>query len=94
MEIIVTEKTIYVLPEGVDPPRRIFLDGRTIPPLEDLNPSFGGLSVGRWEGDTLVVETAGMKTSTNIKGVPHSDLMRIDERIRLWMTTRWKPNSP
>ena len=83
MEIIVTEKTIFVLPEGVDPPRRIFMDGRSIPPPDDLNPTFGGLSVGRWEGNTLVVETAGIKTSTNINGVPHSGLMRISERIRL-----------
>ncbi len=83
MQIIIDGKTIFVLPQGVDPPRRIFLDGRIIPPLDDLNPTFGGLSVGRWEGNTLVVETAGVKTSTTISGVPHSDAFRINERIRL-----------
>jgi hypothetical protein len=83
MEIIVTEQTIYVIPEGVDLPRRIYLDGRAIPPPEDLNPTFTGFSVGRWEGNTLVVVTAGVKTKTRIDGVPHSELMRTTERIRL-----------
>ncbi len=83
MEIVVTAKTIYIFPEGVDPLRRIFMDGRSIPSLDDLEPSFAGYSVGRWEGDTLVVETAGVKTSAQLEGVPHSDAMRITERIRL-----------
>jgi hypothetical protein len=83
MEIVPTAKTVYVISEGVDPVRRIFMDGRTVPPLEDLNPTFVGFSVGRWEGDTLVVDTAGLKTSTRLDGVPHSDAMRINERIRL-----------
>ncbi len=73
MEIVATEKTVYVITEGTDPLRRIFLDGRSIPPLDDLDPTFLGLSVGRWEGDTLVVDTAGLKTSTTIENVPHSD---------------------
>jgi hypothetical protein len=83
MEIVVTKKTVYVFPEGVDPPRRIFMDGRSIPPLEDLEPSFSGYSIGHWEGNTLVVNTAGVKASTRLDGVPHSDAMRINERIRL-----------
>ncbi len=83
MEIVVKEKTVYVFPEGWDPLRRIFMDGRSIPPLDDLEPSFAGYSVGRWEGDTLVVDTAGVKIRTTIDDVPHSDAMRINERIRL-----------
>jgi hypothetical protein len=83
MEIVPTTKVIYVLIEGVDPPRRIFIDGRPMPPLEDLDPTFEGYSVGHWEGNTLVVETAGIKTSTLIDGVPHSNALRVHERIRL-----------
>ena len=82
-EIVVSSKMIYVLPEAFDPPVRIFMDGRKIPYLDDLEPSYEGFSVGHWEGDTLVVETAGVKTSTLISGVPHSDAMRITERIRV-----------
>jgi hypothetical protein len=83
MEIVPTAKVIYVLLEGVDPPRRIFIDGRPMPPLEDLDPTFEGYSVGHWEGNTLIVETAGIKTSTQIAGVPHSNALRVHERIRL-----------
>lgn len=83
MEIIPTATTIYVLLEGVDPPRRIFIDGRPMPPLEDLDPTFEGYSVGHWEGATLIVDTAGIKTSTLIDGVPHSNALRVHERIRL-----------
>jgi hypothetical protein len=86
-EIVLTPKVIYVLPEAWDPPVRIFMDGRKIPALDDLEPSYEGLSVGHWEGDTLVVETAGVKTSSLIGagagGVPHSDAMRITERIQV-----------
>ncbi len=83
MEFAITKKTIYVFPEGVDPQRRIFMDGRSIPSLDVLEPTFEGYSVGRWEGNTLVVDTAGVKTSTLIDGVPHSEELRINERIRL-----------
>ncbi len=83
LEIVVTEKTVYAFADGWDPLRRIFMDGRSIPPVDELEPTFAGYSVGRWEGDTLVVDTAGVKTRTTIDNVPHSDAMRINERIRL-----------
>ncbi len=82
-EIVGTPKVIYVLPEAFDPPRRIYMDGRKLPDLEDVEPTYEGVSVGRWEGDTLVVETIGVKTSTRISGVPHSDAMRIVERMQV-----------
>jgi hypothetical protein len=83
LDIVATKKTVYVFADGWDPPRRIFMDGRSIPSLVDLEPSFAGYSVGRWEGNTLVVDTAGVKTRTTIDNVPHSDALRINERIRL-----------
>jgi hypothetical protein len=39
--------------------RQIFLDGRELP--KNPNPTWRGYSIGHWEGDTLVVETAGFK---------------------------------
>ena len=63
--------------------RRIFTDGRVHP--KDLDPSFNGHSVGRWEGETLVVETVGLRGDTMFQntGMPHSDALQLVERIRL-----------
>jgi hypothetical protein len=65
--------------------RVIMMDGQ-IPPLEDLelNPYYNGHSVGRWEGDTLVVETGGHSERTwlDATGAPHSFEMRTVERMR------------
>jgi hypothetical protein len=61
--------------------RHIFTDGRALP--EDPDLWFNGHSVGHWEGDTLVVDTIGMKESNLLApGVPHSDQLKIHERIR------------
>jgi len=62
--------------------RQIFLDGRELP--KDPNPSFMGYSVGRWEGDSLVVESTGFNDRTwlDFGGHPHSEELRITERIR------------
>ena len=62
--------------------RQIFLDGRRLP--ADPNPSFMGYSVGRWDGDTLVVETTGFNARSWLDhgGHPHTEALRITERIR------------
>ena len=62
--------------------RQIFTDGRPHP--QDLNPSWMGDSIGRWEGDTLVVDTVGFndKTWLDGEGHPHSDALHLIERIR------------
>jgi hypothetical protein len=62
--------------------RQIFLDGR---PLETSpNPSWMGYSVGRWEGDTLVVESFGFNDRTWLdnSGHPHTEALRMTERYR------------
>jgi hypothetical protein len=61
--------------------RQIYLDGR---PLEkDPNPSWMGYSVGRWDGDTLVVESIGFKDRTWLDdSFPHSEGLRMVERYR------------
>jgi len=62
--------------------RQIFLDGRPLP--TDPNPDWMGYSVGHWEGDTLVVESAGFndKTWLDDDGHPHSEALRVTERLR------------
>ena len=62
--------------------RRIYTDGRKHP--DDLSPSWMGHSVGTWRGDTLVVDTVGLRPETWIDptGVPHSDALHMVERFR------------
>jgi hypothetical protein len=62
--------------------RNIYTDGRSHP--ADLDPSFNGHSIGRWEGDVLIVDTVGIKTSLELSmGAKHSDKLHIVERIYL-----------
>ena len=61
--------------------RQIFTDGRELP--KDPNPTWTGYSVGRWEGDTLVVDTAGFNDDGFVlPGRLHSDALHIIERFR------------
>ena len=67
--------------------RRIYLDG--IGHTVGADPSFNGDSVGRWEGDTLVVETNNVRPGTlDREGVPYSDKLTVVERIRRVSPTR------
>jgi hypothetical protein len=61
--------------------REIHTDGRQLP--EDPFPSFMGYSTGRWEGDTLVVDTAGFndKTWLDVSGHPRSEALHVRERF-------------
>jgi hypothetical protein len=62
--------------------RNIYTDGRGHP--ADWDPSFSGHSIGHWEGETLVVDTTGVKDSTPlVVGMKHSDQMHVAERIHL-----------
>ena len=62
--------------------RQIFMDGRALE--TDPNPSWMGYSVGRWEGDTLVVESFGFNDKTWLDriGHPHTEGLRMTERYR------------
>jgi hypothetical protein len=66
----------------VDGYRQVFLDGRELP--KDPNPTWRGYSVGHWDGDTLVVETAGFNDLGWLDGVghPRSERLRVTERFR------------
>ena len=63
--------------------RQIFIDGRGFSKFAES--LWNGESIGRWDGDTLVVETRGFndKTWIDAAGVPHSIDMKVTERIRL-----------
>ena len=64
--------------------RQIWTDGRKHPAEEELDHTWMGHSVGRWDGDTLVVDTVGLndKTWLDSAGHPHSDALHVVERIR------------
>jgi hypothetical protein len=82
MEFLLTPGKVTIVIEAYTQVRHIYTDGRKLP--EDPDLEFHGTSVGRWEGDTLVVETVGFSPLTQIeRGVPHSGKMRIVERFRL-----------
>jgi hypothetical protein len=82
LEIIQTPKQITIVQEAFSEVRRIFLDKPQLP-IDEVPPGFHGRSVGRLEGDTLVVDTVGIKESVQYQRMPHSNQMRITERIRI-----------
>ena len=63
--------------------RGIFMDGRPRPQGDALSPTYLGHSVGRWDGDTLVVDVVGFNEATWIDyfGHPHTDLLHVVERF-------------
>jgi hypothetical protein len=74
-----TPALLAILFEGLLP-RQVFLDGRGHP--KEVNPTWMGHSIGQWEGDTLVVDTAGFndKTWLDMEGHPHTERMHMTER--------------
>ena len=82
-KIVQSPKMIVILYESDGTHRQIYTDRRQLP-KEFEQPSWLGYSVGKWERDTLVVETAGFndKTWLDLMGHPHSEALRIVERYR------------
>ena len=80
LKIVQTPTLIIILSEDLTY-RQIFLDGRDLP--ADPNPDFMGYSVGHWEGDTLIVRTAGYNDRTwlDYGGHPHTESLRTTERF-------------
>src|SRR6188768_773739 len=81
-KIIHSRGVIVMLYEVETTFRQIFMDGRALP--KDPSPSWQGYSVGRWQGDTLVIDTIGLndKSWLDARGTPRSTEMRIEERFR------------
>ena len=81
-KIIQTPGVIAVLYEVDNTHRQIYTDGRKLP--VDPQPAWLGYSAGKWEGDTLVVDSAGFndKSWLDLAGHPHSEDLRIQERFQ------------
>ena len=82
-KIVQTPGLIVIIYEANYGLRQIFLDGRKLP-ASDAQPFWYGYSVGKWEGDTLVVETTGFRDGgwLDIIGNPLTDAARMTERFR------------
>ena len=80
-EIFQTSDRVMIVYEFQHLVRHVFTDGREHRP--DRLPTWMGESIGHWEGDFLVVETVTFNDETWIdrRGVPHSDQLRVVERI-------------
>jgi hypothetical protein len=81
MEIIQTPGRVILFFEYGNYVRQIFTDGRK---HQNLTPTWMGDSIGKWEGDTLVIDASGFndKTWIDSEGHPHSDALHVVERIR------------
>ncbi|HEX5107837.1 MAG TPA: hypothetical protein VFV95_05300 [Vicinamibacterales bacterium] len=89
-KIVQTPDLIIILYESNYGLRYIYTDGRKLPPQGEPQPWWYGYSVGRWEGDTLVVETNNLRGAESgvfdgwldVRGSPYSDGARFIERFR------------
>jgi hypothetical protein len=89
-KIVQTPGLILILYEANYGTRYIYTDGRKLPPQGEPQPYWYGYSVGRWEGDTLVVETNNLRGAEqgpfdgwlDVNGAPYSDQSRFIERFR------------
>ena len=82
-KFIHTAGILVILYEASSGLRQIFTDGRPLP-SNDPQPWWYGYSVGKWDGDTLVVETTGLRDGgwLDIIGSPLSDSAKLTERFR------------
>jgi hypothetical protein len=89
-KIVQTPKLIVILYESNYGLRYIYTDGRQLPKQGDPLPWWYGYSVGRWEGDTLVVETNNLRGAEespvdgwlDVRGTPYSGQAKFTERFR------------
>lgn len=83
LEILQTPNIIAITSEWQAENRRIWMDLKKHPSGDDLDPSYAGNSIGHWEGDTLVVDTVGLRkdVSLDARYLPHSDKTRLIERF-------------
>jgi hypothetical protein len=81
-KIIQTPGLTFMLYERDTTFRQVYTDGRKLP--DDPQPSWLGYSVGKWEGDTLVVDTIGFNDRgwLDARGHSHSEALHLTERFR------------
>ncbi|PYU27098.1 MAG: hypothetical protein DMG30_00430 [Acidobacteria bacterium] len=82
LQFVQTPKEVIILYEYDHTVRHVLTDGRKHP--DDLTPTYMGDSIGRWDGDTFVVDTIGFndKTWLDRAGRPHSDQLHVVERFQ------------
>lgn len=80
LKIVQTPDLLVFLYESRTIYRQVFMDGRPLP--KNAQPTWMGYSVGKWEGDTLVVETIGQngKTWLDMRGLPATEQIKVTER--------------
>jgi hypothetical protein len=83
IKIVQSPRLTVIIYEAGDMHRQIYTDGRSLPREFDF-PAYLGYSVGHWEGDTLIVETAGFNDQTPLDAIGHfhSNALRVTERFR------------
>jgi hypothetical protein len=81
-KMIQTPGLLVILFERDTAYRQIFTDGRALP--DDPQPSYNGYSTAKWQGDTLVVTTNGIKDGTwlDVTGTPLTSVAKVTERFR------------
>ena len=87
-EFVVRPDEFYIIAENGENAMRVYTDGRPMPPKEELWGTYTGVSIGHWEGDTLVFETAGLKGDRDNDaildrtGAVLSDAAHVTTRVR------------
>jgi len=89
-KIVQTPTLIVILYESNYGLRYIYMDGRKLPPQGEPQPFWYGYSIGRWDGDTLVVETNNLRGAEesaydgwlDVRGTPYSGQAKFTERFR------------
>jgi hypothetical protein len=82
-KFVQTKNEVFILDEGdIHTFRIVYLNGRKHP--EEVNPTWYGDSIGRWDGDTLVVDTVGFNDRTwlDAAGHPHTEQLHVVERYK------------
>ncbi len=81
-EFLITRDRVGILSEYTGGFRLVYMDGRKLP--EDFELSYNGFSTGRWEGDTLVIDTVGLRGDYQLElsGIEHTEQLTVRERIR------------
>ncbi len=85
-EFVVRPEQVWIISENGPNIVRVYTDGRTHPPADEVWPTYTGDSIGHWEGDTLVFDTIGLKggsaTIIDRTGIAHSDELHVVTRMR------------
>ncbi len=81
VKVVQTSDLMIFLHESRTIYRQIFTDGRSLP--KDAQPTWMGYSIGKWEGDTFVVETIGQngRTWLDMRGLPATEALHVTERF-------------